>query len=364
MPDDTPAVLLVVKGLDLGGIERIVVDLAVTLHTRGVPVEVAVVNDRRSQLLPVLRQHGITVHRLGGTDRVGIRAALRLARLVRQSRFSVVHTHGPLPAVVARLVPGHRPLITTSHTPLTALRPLTRWLWSTTARFDAAALAVSSVVAQSLPATIADRVEVMPHGIDTRATEAALAQARAAAPSDSPETVQVLVVASHREAKNYPNLLRGIRRALDLGAPVRVVAIGAGPLLDEHRAIADSLVLTDIVSFQRPTLDVLRVMAASDILVVASDYEGQPLVVLEALALGVPVVATAVGRIPELLTPAVGCIVAPGDPEALGAALAEVALDDDLRRQMSQAARSTTHGWSLEQATDAHLAVYARVSAR
>jgi len=363
MPEQT-SLLFVVKGLDLGGIERIVVDLAVTLHARGIPVEVAVVNDRRSELLSVLAQHGITVHRLGGTDRIGVRAALRLARLARQSRFSVVHIHGPLPAILARLVPGHQPLVTTSHTPLSALRPATRWLWTATARFDAAALAVSSVVAQSLPATITDRVEVMPHGIDTRSVAAAMTRADSNARARSSDFVQVLVVASHREAKNYPNLLRGIRRALDLGASLRVVAIGAGPLLDEHRAIADSLVLTDVVSFRRPTLDVLDVMAASDILVVASDYEGQPLVVLEALALGIPVVATAVGRIPELLTPAVGRIVAPGDPDALGAALAEVALDNSLRRRMSDAARSTTHGWSLEQATDAHLAVYARVSAR
>lgn len=362
MPDSTgaPSVLLVVKGLDLGGIERIVVDLALALRSSGAAVEVAVVNDRRNQMLPLLVGQGIPVHRLGGTDRIGVRAALRLARLVRQRRFTVVHLHGPLPAIVARLVPGHRPLVTTSHTPVHALHRLTRAVWSRTARFDAATVAVSAVVADSLPSVVRERAEVIPHGIDLAAIE----QVRDARVATTDAPVEVLVVASHREAKNYPNMLRAIRRALDLGARLHVTAIGAGPMLDEHRALADSLVLTDHLTFRRPTLDVLQRMADSDLLVVASDYEGQPLVVLEALAMGLPVVATSVGRIPELLTPAIGRIVPPGNSDALGAALAEVALDSTLRHAMSDAARRSNRGWTLAQATEAHLAVYARVGAR
>lgn len=353
-------VLLVVKGLDLGGIERIVVDLATTLRQRGTAVEVAVVNDRRDQMTALLTGRDVTVHRLGGSDRIGVRAAWRLARLVRQRRFSVVHLHGPLPAALARLVPGHRPIVTTSHTPLHALRRSTRWLWSRTVRFDAATLAVSAVVAESLPASVRDRVEVVPHGVDTAAVE----RAGRVDSSTRSEHAQLLVIASHREAKNYPNLLRAVRRARDLGAELHLLAVGAGPLLDEHRALADSLVLTDHITFRQPVVDVLPLMAASDLLIVASDYEGQPIVVLEALAMGVPVVATAVGRIPELLTPAVGRIVPPGDFIALGDAIAEVVADADLRRAMSDTARSTRFGWTLDQATDAHLAVYARVGAR
>lgn len=358
---ESSAVLLVVKGLDIGGVERVVVDLALEMHGRGVPLEVAVVNDRRDQMLANLTERGITVHRLDGSDRIGLRAAIRLARLVRQQRFSVVHVHGPLPAVLARMVPGHRAVVTTSHTPLSALRRVSRLLWSLTARLDAATLAVSAVVADSLPVSVAARVEVVPHGVNTGAIDRALLDAHAIEPSAA---TRVLVVASHREAKNYPNLLRALRCAIDLGAQLRVTAVGAGPLLAHHRAVASSLRLHDIITFTPPTLDVLRIMATNEVLVVASDYEGQPLVVLEALAMGMPVVATAVGRIPELLTPDVGRIVAPNDADALGAALAEVALDAALRQRMARAARRSRHGWSLEQATDAHLAVYARVGAR
>ena len=355
------AVLLVAKGLDIGGIERIVVDLAVSYARRGVPVEVAVVNDRRDQLLPLLTDAGVVVHRLGGSDRIGVAAARRLARLVAQPRFDVVHVHGPLPAVVARLARRHRPIVTTAHTPLGALRLPTRLAWRLTAGRDAASVAVSAVVAGSLPRRVAARTLVLPHGVDPAAIAGTLATAGPRAESGA---VTAVAVASHRDVKNYPNLLRAVKAARDLGAPLHLVAVGAGPELERHRALAAQLGLADAVAFQTPGHDVLGVIADGDLLVVASDYEGQPLVVLEALALGRPVVATAVGRVPELVSPAVGRVVPPGDPQALGAALAELAGDAELRRQMGAAALHEGHTWTLDDVVDAHLALYAEVAPR
>ena len=356
-----PQVLLVTKGLDIGGIERIVVDLAIAMAGRGVPVEVAVVNDQRDQLTSQLTEAGIVVHGLGGGDRIGWSAARRLARLVADPRYDVVHVHGPLPAVVARLAPRHRPVVTTSHTPMGVLRVPTRLAWRLNARRDAATVAVSAVVAGSLPRRVAARTVVIPHGVDTAAIARALA---AAGPSTTGATVTAVTVASHRDAKNYPNLLRAVKAARDQGAQLQLVAVGSGPDLERHRALAAELGLADVVTFRSPSTDALSVIAAADLLVVASDYEGQPLVVLEALALGRPVVATAVGRVPELVSPAVGRVVPPGDPQALGAALAEVAGDAELRQRMGEAARREGHTWTLDEVVTAHLALYSEVTDR
>lgn len=133
------------------------------------------------------------------------------------------------------------------------------------------------------------------------------------------------MVAGHRDAKNYPNLLQAVRVAHDLGSEVRLRCIGEGPSLEAHRRLADQLGIGHAVTFDPPQLDVLREMVAADLLVVASDYEGQPLVVVEALALGLPVVATAVGRIPELVGDGNRVVVPPRDAGRLGAAIATVA---------------------------------------
>ena len=354
-----PKVLLVTKGLDIGGIERIVVDLAIGLVGRSAAPEVAVVNDARGGLMGLLEAKGVTVHRLGGSDRIGVAGGARLARLISRPGFDVVHVHGPLPTVLARLVPQHPPLVSTSHTLWAGLRRPARLAWRLTASRDAASVAVSAAVAASLPPPVASRTRVIPHGVDPDAIAAARRAAGVVA--HDPEVVTALTIASHRDVKNYPNLLRAVRVARDAGSPVRLVAVGEGPHIEQHRALARELGLAGDVTFAPPTPDVLRVIASADLLVVASDFEGQPLVVSEALAMGLPVVATAVGRVPELVGPSVGRVVPPGDAAALGAALAELARDHPLRRAMGAASRASGLSWTLHDVIDAHLALYREV---
>lgn len=347
-------VLLVSKGLDIGGIERIVVDLALGLHQSGVAVEVAVVNNRRDNLVGQLEESGVVVHQLGGNDVVGVRAALRLARLMRSKRFELVHVHGPLPAVVARCVPGGPPVVTTSHTLWGGLRPSTKFLWRVTAFRDSRTLAVSSVVAESLPRKVAIRVVLLPHGIDIKATESARSRSQ---PTDDSRVVAICV-ASHRDVKNYPNLLRAFAIAHERVPELRLVAVGDGPERGRHRQLADQLGLADAATFLPATTKVLDLMAESDLLVVASDFEGQPMVVMEAMALGLPVVATAVGRVPELVTPGEGHIVPPADTEALATAIVDMASNPEIREQMGVRARVASHVWTLDQVIDAHLDLY------
>jgi glycosyltransferase involved in cell wall biosynthesis len=279
--------------------------------------------------------------------------------LVRADRYDIVHAHGPLLAVLVRLASGRTPVVTTSHTMFGALRAPTRLAWRATAGRDAATLAVSSVVAGSLPRRSAERAEVVPHGIDPAALPTP-SRIEHEVHGPNRATVTAVTVASHRHAKDYPTLLRALRIAIDAGADMRLVAVGEGPDLPAHEALAATLGLAEAVEFRPPTPDVIHVIASGDLLVVASGVEGQPLVVVEALALGRPVVATAVGRVPELVTPSVGRVVAPGDPQAMAAALVEVASNPDLRQAMRRAAAAAPT-WTIDDVVEAHLAIYRRL---
>ena len=352
-----PRVLLVSKGLDLGGLERIVIDLALGLTAAGAAVEVAVVNDRRDALIATLETAGVTVHRLGGTDRVGVGAARRLMQLARAQRFDVVHAHGPLPAVLVRLAAPHNSA-STAHTPWSALRRVTRAALRLTGRREQAGVAVSAAVQASMPRSMARRSIVIPHGIDASAVRSARSNASA---NQGHDAVVAIAVASHRDAKNYPNLLRAVRHARGRGADVRLVAVGDGPLQSRHRALADELGVGGVVEWRAAVTNVLPLIAEADMLVVSSDYGGQPLVVGEALALGVPVVATAVGRVPELVGREVGRVVPPGDPAALGEAIAELALDPELRRSMRNAALAQGVGRTIDDVVADHLDLYRRI---
>lgn len=365
---DVPAVdrgvLYVVKGLDLGGVERVVTDLAIAMHARGIRVEVALVNPARDRLVPVLEAAGVAVHRLGGSDRVGVPAARRLRALMSSGQFGVVHAHGPWPAVIARSArrrPRGRRTVTTFHTMWSALRFPSRLALQLTARRDDHTVAVSQAVAQSLPAPSKARAIVIPHGIDLAACAAAgLRAPLLRATLASADEVLVVTVASHRPAKNYPNLLRAVAAARATGAPIRLLAVGEGAALGAHQQLAAQLGLDGNVTFAQPRTDVLDVIAAADVFVMASDFEGQPLVVVEAMGTGRPIVATSVGRTPELISSEVGRLVPPDDSHALAAALVELAMDRPLRTRLGAASLEAVRPHSLEASIDAHLELYAR----
>ena len=199
---------------------------------------------------------------------------------------------------------------------------------------------------------------MIPHGID---------RAEAAEAVDFPrrndgEEVSAICVASHRPAKNYPNLLKAVAAARDAGVRVRLVAIGEGPDLELHLRLARELEIDHIVTFEAPTSEVLRRIAAADLLIVSSDWEGQPMVIAEALAVGTPVVSTAVGQAESLLGPDVGRVVEPGDHVALGAAIVDVATDVTLRSTMRAAALEAGSRSTLDAAVVAHLQVYSSMS--
>jgi glycosyltransferase involved in cell wall biosynthesis len=253
---------------------------------------------------------------------------------------------------------GATGVVTTAHTPWTSLHPASRAAWRATVRLDDTTVAVSAAVAESLPAR--RDVIVLPHGVDPARIAAAIHDACGV---NHPDGVVAVTVASHRDVKNYPNLLRAVRVARDAGACLHLVAVGEGPALEEHRRLAEALSIGDVVTFEPPSDDVLARIAAADLLVVASDYEGQPMVVMEALALGKPVVATAVGRVPELVTPDVGRVVPPQDADALGRALAEVAGDEQLRNSMGKNATARPTRPTLDDVLDAHIELYTRAAA-
>lgn len=348
--DRSRRVLLVAKGLDIGGVERMVVSLAVGLRERGDDIEVAVVNSGRRQLEPELVAAGVPVHWLRGTDHIGVRGALALAGMAGSKRFDIVHVHGPLPASWIRLIPGSAAIVTTAHTPIGALRRATRWAWIATARRDAATVAVSAVVASSCPG---DPV-VIPHAVSASVASAAIEQHSVTERHD----VEAIAVASHRTAKNYPNLLRAVQMARSAGVPLRLVAVGEGPEFGHNSIVVRHLGLGEVVEFVPPSADVLGRIAAADLLVVSSDYEGQPLVVAEALAVGTPVVATDVGHVAELVGNDVGRVVPTGDPGALAVALIELASNRSLRERLGAAAVRQSARWTLEHVLDAHVELY------
>lgn len=188
----------------------------------------------------------------------------------------------------------------------------------------------------------------------TALTEAELSVPRSAATRTDGSTLRVLFVGRLTDAKNVDVLIRSISEARLAGIPCALEVIGDGPARAALEALAESLTLHDCVEFRRalPTDDVLEAYRRSDVLALVSESEGWPKALVEAMAFGVAVIGNDRGLVPTILGNGRGRTVPPGDADALGRAIVELATDDDARRSMTTRASAWARRFSLEHYAD------------
>jgi glycosyltransferase involved in cell wall biosynthesis len=141
---------------------------------------------------------------------------------------------------------------------------------------------------------------------------------------------------------------------------VHLLAIGGGDLQDELVRYADAKGLASRVHWVGPRRDLGNLLAAMDVFVMPSLWEGLPLSLVLAMGVGLPVVATAVAGIPEVVHDGrTGLLVPPGDAGALGAALARIVADADFSERLGREARAwVLPRFGVDRYVDAVVALY------
>jgi GNAT superfamily N-acetyltransferase len=223
--------------------------------------------------------------------------------------------------------------------------------------------AVSDQVAESMKGSMGWKAVTLQHGIDVRGVASAAAdrdEVRAELGIGADEIV-IGTAANFRPQKDYPNLLAAARLLVDRGLPVRFVAVGQGPQEAEVRRRRAELDLEEHVILTGFRADAVRVLGACDVFTLASQWEGLPVALMEALALGLPVVATAVGGVAEEMHDGNDALlVPPRNATALADALERVVCDAELRQQLGRAARQRAEEFDVGRAVQVLEEAYAR----
>jgi glycosyltransferase involved in cell wall biosynthesis len=293
---------------------------------------------------------------VGATSMSALRAAVHALRPAAGSA-DVVHAHGARAGATAGLARVH-PLVVTWHNS----RPA-RW------RRRIGHPVVELVAARAADLTLA----VSPDLLD-RAGRAG-ARHRLLVPAAAPVMVQPTASRSEVRASlgvgERPLVLAVARLEPQKRLDVLVDATAGWQHRDDRPVVAVAGAGSQAAALERrasavdsPLLllgrrhDVADLLAAADVAVLSSDWEGYPLAAQEALRLGVPLVATAVGGVPGLVGGA-AVLVPPGDPAALGAALATLLADEQQRRRLSAAGRTRAQQWpTLAETVDELVATY------
>jgi glycosyltransferase involved in cell wall biosynthesis len=362
-----PRLLHVVDGLDTGGLERFVCDLALSQHAIGQQVAVFSLN-RTEGFRAELEAGGVEViqgRKRGGFDRALIR---HLRGVLRERAIEIVHSHNFVPNYYAALAAlGLRcTLVNTCHNMGTRLRQRRlRWFYRLsllrTARIATVGEAARThlVSAGLLPAA---RTVAVDNGIPVqRFARGAAARAAAREALGLPLAAPVLGCVGRLVALKNHALLIGVLPALRARfAELQLLLIGDGPLRAELAQQAQGLGLGDCVHFAGDRGDVANLLAGLDVFVQPSRTEGLSIALLEASAAGCAIVASRVGGNPEIVADGErGRLFASDDGEGLRALLSELLDDEPQRLRLGAAARQwAEREVGIEGARDRYAALY------
>jgi len=371
-------ILQVAYKSSISGGEKVLFDLAVSLKERG--HEVIVVCPDPGQLPDELGKAGIRSEIIPFHKTYDLRAARRLARFIKQEKIEVLHSHSMLTNIISRLAShwARVPVsVSTEHLTMELARGgrsrkiserlkarYYRIVDNYTSRYNRQVIAVSNAVRDDLieQGINPERITVIQNGIRIPEIDPeAGSRIRRELGVHEGKTV-IGAVGRLSPQKDYPTLLRAFREVVRTSPGSILLIAGDGYLRDTLEKLSQELGISEKVIFLGYRSNVLEIVAAFDIYALSSLWEGLPLAVLEAMALGKPVAASAVPGTKEAIVEGETGFLAPlKDAHSLAEKIVELIRNPDKARKMGEAGRRrVVERFSLKRMVDEHEVLYQR----
>lgn len=362
-------VLELITELRPAGAERIVFELARGLPADRFEVQVCSLRPATGDVASWLRDADIPVHSLEMRWKLDLRAPRRLARLLERQGIDLVHAHlfhaNLLGRRAARRVGC--PAVTTVHIIEERFRPWHGWLDRWTLRPGDVEVCVSRAVRDHLHERVripAERLRVIPNGVDLDRFRGVGDDGRLRAATGADDGDPVIVTVGRLEPqKGHQELIAAWRNVDSQRAHLAI--IGEGSLRARLEEQAQDPALRGRVHLLGHRHDIPELLAGASGFVLPSRYEGFGLVLVEALASGLPVVASGGAAVAEVLGEDGGWLVRSGDTDGLACGLRELlALDSDDRAAREAVARQRSQEFGLAPMLDAYADLLTEVAAR
>jgi glycosyltransferase involved in cell wall biosynthesis len=348
-------VLFIIKPERSAGAEMVLVEAAARLNPDRFQVICGLLTPDTDRVIPPhLARVDFRMPGLNGA--VWLRFFFHLCWVLYRHQVDMIHVNSYVPGNYTRLAGAlmQTPIIIDHWHGFTRFSGKRRRICRLLGRVTDLSIAVSQGVRDYLVEQVGldpAKVRVVPNGVDLAAIDAARPGPAVRRELGLPQEVPLIGLVGRLDhwGKGHKELLEAMA-ALKERYPVQALMVGGGRREAEMRELAAGLGLTGQVHFLGPRRDVPDLLRAMDIFVLPSYSEGVSLALLEAMAAGRPVIATAVGGTPEVVTDGVtGILIPPRDSEALAGALARLLSDPSLAKQLGEnARRHVREHYSLE----------------
>lgn len=339
-------VVHIVPMLSPGGAERVAVHIVRGLNCqRYEPTVISYTGRLDCELDYLLDEAGIEVRYLGKKPGFDYRMYYRLPPVLKECQPDIVHTHlhvlrYALPFVLLRRDVSM--LHTVHNLADREIEPGMRWMQRYALRHGVMPVAVAQEVAHSLERFYGIQdCRVITNGIPTEsyANPQMPRKEWRAREGFGQDDVLFVCVARFAPQKNHELLLKAFAQGPAADQRVKLVLVGEGVLREKLQQQARELRIAHQVRFLGLRTDIPDVLGAMDVFVLSSDWEGNPLSVMEAMASGLPIVSTAVGGVPDMFEDGRhGFLIRAGDVGALSRSMSVLLRDSERRKSFGAAA--------------------------
>lgn len=331
-----PRVAIVLPYFGSGGAENMVSRFAANLDLSRVEAEVICIYGQplHNKLEEAVTRHGVPIKYIGKGKGFSAGAMRRLWSELSDFKATVVHTHLSACVYCAPWVLVHKiKMLHTIHSTPTyeLIKPKQKVMYLMYKLGKAIPIAISNEI-QSMTKNyyqLSENVELVYNPVDVE---------KYRIPHKQHNGICIINVGRLSKAKNQRLLIDAIEKIVTIGRNVKLIILGDGPLRNDLEAYVKKQSLEQVIHLMGNVDNAEEYYAQADIFALSSEYEGLPLVILEAMAAGLPIVSTDVGGIRDIVADN-GILIESGNKDMLVEALMKIIDDETLRIKMGEISR-------------------------
>ena len=354
-------IMQVIPYFCFGGAEIMCENLTYALKNAGQEVFAVSLYHDRTPIARRMEEAGIRIVYLDKKLGLDLSMVPKLVRVIRQERPDVVHTHLDVIkyAVLAAKLAGVKKCVHTVHS-LADREAEGRVQKIINGFYFRRGWSVPVALTPEVRNSVAEfyglplsRVSVIYNGID-------LSRCVPKTTYETGETVTILHVGRFDVPKNHPGLLEAFRLLLETHPECRLRLVGDGELRPDMEKLAREKGIADAVEFYGMQSNVYPYLHDADIFTLPSIYEGNPMTIIEAMGTGLPIVASRVGGIPDMISDGESGLLVEPEPQSICAGLTRLVGDVALRQRLGLAARKQSQTFSAEHMARDYISCYSK----
>ena len=350
-------ILHVITNLEIGGAEKLLVDLLPRINLSGISVELALFVSTNTPFYRLLKDSGIKIHEFSHKGSVyDVKNIYKLIKIVPQ--FDIVHTHNTAPQLFGAIASlfNNVKWVTTEHTTTNNHRvwwfkPIEKWMYNRYNRI----ICISEAVQQNMHAVAGNCVSssVICNGIDTKQYYRALPVHKRDI-SKNPNRKVLIMVGRMSYQKDQATIIRAMN---NINIESELWLVGDGERECELKDLVKDLGLCDRVLFLGKRTDIPALLKASDIAIQSSHIEGFGLAAVEAMAVGLPIVAAKVPGLSQVVDGA-GLLFQHGNYNELASIINRLLAQSVMYKEIAKACANRAKNYDISTMTQNYINVY------